>query len=40
VVGNPGEFTIWVDDAMVIEKQGGRFPDPKEVIAAVRSRRS
>jgi predicted Rdx family selenoprotein len=37
-VGNRGEYTIWVDDTKVIEKQDGRFPDPKEVVAVVRSR--
>ncbi len=37
VVGSSGEFTIWVDDTKVIEKQGRVFPDPKEVIAAVQA---
>jgi len=39
-VGNSGEFTIWVDGAKVIEKQGGKFPDPKDIVAAVRSRQA
>jgi predicted Rdx family selenoprotein len=37
VVGSSGEFTVWVDDAKVIEKQWARFPDPKDVIEAVRA---
>jgi predicted Rdx family selenoprotein len=37
VVGNPGELSIWIDDQKVVEKQGGRFPEPKDVIAAVRA---
>ena len=39
VPGNPGEFTVWVDDAQVIGKQGARFPEPVEIIAAVRTHR-
>jgi len=38
VVGNTGEFSIWVDDAKVLEKQRSTFPDPKDIIAAVRAR--
>jgi predicted Rdx family selenoprotein len=38
IVGNPGEFTVWVDDAKVSEKQMARFPDPKDVVEAVRAR--
>lgn len=34
-VGDPGEFTVWVNDTKVIEKVGGRFPDPAEILAAV-----
>lgn len=36
-VGSSGEFTVWVDGAKVAEKAGGRFPEPPEVIAAVRA---
>ena len=36
VVGNTGELSVWVDDTKVIEKQG-RFPEPKEIVAAVRN---
>lgn len=36
VVGGSGEFTVWVDDTKVIEKRSARFPDPKDVVEAVR----
>ena len=36
-VGNSGEFTVWVDDKMVAEKKWGRFPDPGDVVAAVKA---
>ena len=36
-VGSSGEFTVWVDDKKVSEKKWMRFPDPKDVVAAVRS---
>ena len=37
IVGNSGEFTVWVDDQKVAEKKWGRFPDPSDVVAAVRA---
>ncbi len=37
-VGNSGEFTVWVDGTQVAEKKWGRFPDPADVIAAVRAK--
>lgn len=37
VVGNPGEFTVWLGDRKVAEKSGGRFPEPAVVVGAVRS---
>jgi hypothetical protein len=37
VVGNSGEFTIWVGDRKVAEKSWGRFPDPAKVVDAVRA---
>lgn len=37
VVGNSGEFTVWVDGAKVAEKRGGAFPEPTAVVAAVRA---
>jgi hypothetical protein len=36
-VGNSGEFTVWVDDNKVAEKKW-RFPDPADVVSAVRER--
>ena len=37
VTGNAGEFTVWVDGVNVIEKQHGKFPEPGDVVAAVRA---
>ncbi len=37
VIGSSGEFSIWVDDAKVIEKHGGRFPEAEAIVAAVRA---
>jgi hypothetical protein len=37
VPGNPGELSVWVDDAQVIAKRGAKFPDPGDVVAAVRA---
>ena len=37
VVGDAGEFTVWVNDAKVSEKRWGRFPDPTDVVEAVRA---
>jgi hypothetical protein len=36
VVGNSGEFTVWVGEQKVAEKKWGRFPAPEDVIDAVR----
>lgn len=36
-VGNPGEFTVWVDDEKVAEKTWRGFPEPVDVVDAVRS---
>ena len=38
VVGNSGELSVWVDDEKIIEKQRAKFPDPADVVAAVRAR--
>jgi predicted Rdx family selenoprotein len=35
-VGNPGEFTVWVDDQKVAEKDWRGFPEPDDVVDAVR----
>ena len=40
VVGNSGEFTVWVDGKVVSEKQRGAFPDPAAVVTAVRAAQS
>ena len=37
VVGNPGEFSVWVEGTKVAEKISGRFPEPDSVVAAVRA---
>lgn len=37
IVGNPGEFTVWLGDRKLAEKSGGRFPEPDAIIGAVRS---
>jgi predicted Rdx family selenoprotein len=39
VPGGSGELSVWVDGAQVIAKQGARFPEPAEVVAAVRDHR-
>ena len=36
-IGSSGEFTVWVDDRMVSEKKWMRFPEPADVVSAVRS---
>ena len=37
VPGDSGELSVWIGDARIIAKQGARFPDPDEVVAAVRA---
>ena len=37
VVGNSGEFTVWVGDQKVAEKERGMFPEPTAVVTAVRA---
>lgn len=39
VVGDSGEFTVWLDGQKVAEKRLGRFPEPKDVVAAVNALR-
>ena len=34
--GAAGEFTVWVGDQVVVEKTTQRFPEPDEVIRAIR----
>lgn len=38
VVGSSGELSVWVDDEKVIEKQWAKFPELKDVVAAVRAK--
>jgi hypothetical protein len=33
--GKIGEFTVWVDDKLVIKKNFLKFPDKKKILAAV-----
>jgi hypothetical protein len=40
VPGSSGELSVWIDGAQVIAKQGARFPEPDEVVAAVRQHRT
>jgi hypothetical protein len=37
VIGNSGEFTVWVGEKKVAEKSWGRFPEPDKVVAAVKA---
>jgi hypothetical protein len=37
VPGNSGELSVWVNDTQVIAKEGSRFPEPAEVVAALRA---
>ena len=36
-VGGSGEFTVWVGDQKVAEKKWMKFPEPADVIAAVKA---
>lgn len=36
VVGTSGEFTVWYGSEKVAEKSRGVFPDPSDVVTAVR----
>lgn len=38
--GSVSEFTVWVDDQLVIEKTTQRFPEPAEVIRAIQAART
>ena len=37
IIGAPGELSVWLDGEKIIEKQAGKFPEPRDVIAAVRA---
>jgi predicted Rdx family selenoprotein len=36
VVGRSGEFTVWLDETLIAEKEFSGFPDPDDVVDAVR----
>ena len=36
VVGTSGEFTVWLGDKKIAEKTWRGFPDPDDVVDAVR----
>jgi hypothetical protein len=38
VVGDSGEFTVWVDGVKVASKDRGMFPEPNAVVTAVRAK--
>jgi hypothetical protein len=37
VVGGSGEFTVWVGEKKVSEKKWMSFPEPADVVTAVRA---
>jgi hypothetical protein len=37
VSGGRGEFSVWVAETMVAQKNGLEFPDEQQVLAAVRA---
>jgi selenoprotein W-related protein len=39
VVGHSGEFTVWVDGKVIAQKERGAFPEPADVVTAVRAAR-
>ena len=36
--GKVGEFTVWVDDDLVIRKRFIRFPDKEEILQSVKEK--
>ena len=36
-VGNPGEFTVWIDGTRIADKMGGGFPPESSVVAAAKA---
>lgn len=38
IVGQTGEYTVWADGEKIAEKVAGRFPDPDDILYAVRER--
>ncbi|HSX22918.1 MAG TPA: hypothetical protein VLE97_09115 [Gaiellaceae bacterium] len=37
MIGDRGEFSIWIDDQKIAEKAAGRYPEPADVVAAARA---
>ncbi|MDX6696106.1 MAG: hypothetical protein QOF02_3709 [Blastocatellia bacterium] len=37
IAGGRGEFTVWVDDAIVAKKSWLGFPDEQQILLAVRA---
>ena len=37
VEGNRGEFSVWVDDRKVAQKDSNGFPEDRDVVEAVRA---
>jgi hypothetical protein len=33
--GKMGEFTVWIDDKLVVKKRFLRFPEKEKILAAV-----
>jgi hypothetical protein len=40
VPGHSGELSVWVGETKIIAKQGAKFPEPADVVAAVRAHRT
>ena len=36
IEGKRGEFTVWVDDELIAQKDANGFPSEEDVLAAVR----
>jgi hypothetical protein len=37
MIGNPGEFTVWVDSREVLAKSGDAFPSEDQIVKAVKA---
>ena len=38
IEGKRGEFTVWMDDELIAQKDANGFPSEDDVLAAVRKR--
>jgi len=36
-VGNPGEFTVWINGVRIADKAGANFPPESSVVAAAKA---